>query len=99
MYNCILQVIDTLCNLKDQLIIWPNPNDKKMESMKNSNWKRFFSAIEKLDNIDIVLKFKPGVIFKREIFFNQKKWYTLDLYAICDFLKRFTNILASWPNL
>ena len=69
-----------------------------MESMKNSDWERFFIAVGKLDGIDIVLKFKPGGIFKGEIFFNRKKRYALDLYAVCDSTKRFIYILVSWPN-
>lgn len=64
MYNCTLRVIDALCNLKDQLIIWPNQDKRKMESMKNSDREGFLGAVGKLDGTDIVLKFKPGGIFK-----------------------------------
>lgn len=67
--------------------------------MKNSNQKRFFDVVEKLDSKDIMFKFKSKRIFKKGDFFNWKKCYTLNLYAICDFLKKFTYILASWPNL
>lgn len=67
--------------------------------MKNSNREGFFSKVEKLDSTDIMLKFKPKEIFRREIFFNWKKRYTPDLYVIGDSSKRFIYILASWPNL
>ncbi len=67
--------------------------------MKNSDREGFFGVVRKLDGTDIVLKFKPGEIFKGEIFFNWKKRYVLDLCAVCDFLKRFTYICADRPNL
>ena len=67
--------------------------------MKNSDWEGFFGAVGKLDGTDIVLKFKPGRIFKGEIFFNWKKRYALDLCAVYDSSKRFIYILAGWPNL
>lgn len=66
-----------------------------MESMENSDWEGFLGAVGKLDSTDIILKFKPGRIFKGEIFFNQKKSYGLDLFAICNSSKRFTYIHAS----
>ena len=42
--------------------------------MKNWNQKNFLKIIKKLDNINIMLKFKLGKILKREIFFNQKNF-------------------------
>ena len=98
MYDCTLRVIEALCNLKDQLIIWPNQDKRKIESMKNSDREEFLVAGGKLDSTDIVLKFKPGGIFKGEIFFNRKKRYALDLCAVCDSSKKFTYIFAGWPN-
>lgn len=98
MYDCTLRVIEALCNLKDQLIIWPTQDKRKYESIKNSDREGFLGAVGKLDGTNIVLKFKPGGIFKGEIFFNRKKRYALDLCAICDSSKRFTYILAGWPN-
>ena len=95
---CTLRVIEALCKLKDQLIIWPNQDKRKYESMKNSDREGFLGAVGKLDDTDIVLKFKPGGIFKGGIFFNRKKRYALDLCTICDSSKRFTYILAGWPN-
>lgn len=38
--------------------------------MKNNNQKRFLDIVEKLDGINIILKFNPGEIFKEKIFFN-----------------------------
>lgn len=70
MYDCTLQVIEALCKLKDQLITWPNQNKRKIKSMKNCDQEGFLGSVGKLDGIDIMLKFKPGEIFKREIFFN-----------------------------
>lgn len=69
-----------------------------MESMKNSDWEGFLGVVGKLDGTDIVLKFKPGGIFKGEIFFNRKKRQAVDLCTLCDSSKRFTYILAGWPN-
>lgn len=63
-------MIDVIYYLKDQLIIWPNQEKKKMENMKNSNQKEFFDVVEILNGTNIVLKFKLGGIFKRKIFFN-----------------------------
>lgn len=88
MYDCTLRVIEALCKLKDQLIIWPNQNKRKMESMKNSDREGFLGAVGELDGTDIVLKFKPGGAFRGEIFFNRKKRYALDLCAVCDSSKR-----------
>ena len=98
MYDYTLRVIEALCNLKDQLIIWPNQNKRKIEGMKNSDREGFLGAVEKLDGTDIVLKLKPGRIFKGDILFNRKKRYALDLCAVCDSSKRFTYILTGWPN-
>lgn len=75
MYDCTLQVIGALCNLKDQFIIWPNEDKRKIENMRNSDREGFLGTVGKLDGTDIVLKFKPGGIFKEEIFFNRKKCY------------------------
>lgn len=47
---------------------------------------------------DIVLKHKPGGNYNGEVFFTRKKVYALDLCAVCDSDKRFTYILAGWPN-
>lgn len=38
--------------------------------MKNNNKKRFLDFIEKIDDINIVLKYKPGNIYNRKIFFT-----------------------------
>lgn len=82
MYDCTLRVIEALCKLKDQLIIWPNQNKRKIESMKNSDRERFLGSVGKLDGTDIVLKFKPGGIFKGEIFFNRKKHYARPMRSL-----------------
>lgn len=92
-------MIDALCNLKDHLIILPNQDKKMMENIKNSDWKRFLGVIKKLDGTNIVLKFKLRGIFKKEIFFNQKKRYALDLYTVCDSSKKKFYIFVGWPNL
>ena len=60
MYYCTLRVIKALCKLKDQLIIWPNQNNRKIESIKNSDRAGFLGSVGKLDGTDIVLKFKSG---------------------------------------
>lgn len=38
--------------------------------MKNNNQKGFFDIVEKLDGINIILKFNLREIFKEKIFFN-----------------------------
>lgn len=48
--------------------------------------------------MDIILKFKPGGYFKEELFFTWKKRYALDIHAICNSSKKFTYVLAGWPN-
>lgn len=52
-----------------------------------------------MDSTDKMLKFKSREIFKRQIFFNWKKRYILNLYVISDFSKRFIYILVGWSNL
>ena len=45
-----------------------------------------------------MLEHKPGGIFEGETFFTRKKVYALDLCAVFDSDRRFTYILAGWPN-
>lgn len=66
--------------------------------MKNSDREEFLGVVGKLDGTDIVLEFKPGGVFKGEIFFNRKKRFALDLCAVCDSSKRFIYILAGLSN-
>lgn len=88
MYDCTLQVIVTLINLKNQLIIWPNHDKKKIESMKNNDRERFLGAVGKLDGINIMLKLKPGGIFKKRNFFQLKKILCPGLMRRLWFLKK-----------
>lgn len=41
--------------------------------MINNEYKGFINAIGKVDKINIILKFKSGKYFKKELFFIQKK--------------------------
>lgn len=62
--------------------------------MNNDSWKKFLETVKKIDNIDIELKYKPERIYKRGTFFITKKFYTLNLYAVCNLNKQFPYILA-----
>lgn len=52
--------------------------------MNNNFQKRFLGVVRKINNINIILKHKPGRIYKGKTFFNRKKVYRLDLYMIYD---------------
>lgn len=96
-YNTTSRVVEALCNLKDTVICWPSTRKRRYESMSNDAREGFLEAVGKIDGMDIVLKYKPGGNYN-EVFFTRKKVYALDLCAVCDSDKRFTYILAGWPN-
>ena len=66
--------------------------------MVNGTWEGFIGVVGKVDGTDIVSGFKPRGEFKGELFYNRKNRYALDLCAVCDSDKKFTYILAGWPN-
>lgn len=66
--------------------------------MNNDSREGFLGAVGKIDVTDIVLKHKPGGIYEGETSFTRKKVYALELCAVCDSDRRFTYILAGWPN-
>lgn len=43
--------------------------------MNNDSWERVLGTFRKIDNIDIILKHKPGRIYKRKTWFTRKKVY------------------------
>lgn len=63
-------MVETLFNLKNQLITWPNSYKQLHKSMVNDERGRFIGAVDKIDKIDIILKFKSGSHFKEELFFT-----------------------------
>ncbi len=63
--------------------------------MKNNSKEGFLGCVGNVDSIDIVLKYKPRCLYNRELFFIQKKKYTLDLCAVCDSGIQFIYILVS----
>ena len=97
-YNCTRRVVEALFNLQDQLITWPNSRKQLHESMVNDEREGFIGAVGKVDGTDIILKFKPSGHFKGELFFTRKKRYAMDICAVCDSSKKFTYVLAGWPN-
>lgn len=66
--------------------------------MVNGTREGFIGAVGKVDGTDIVSGFKPRGEFKRELFYNRKNQYPFDLCAVCDSAKKFTYILAGWPD-
>lgn len=62
--------METLYNLQNKVIVWLDKDKKKRESMKNNNREGFLGYVGKVDSIDIVLKYKPGDVYIREIFFT-----------------------------
>ncbi len=50
-----------------------NLNNKKNKSIENDQHEKFLSYIGKVDNINIILKYKPRKVYNKEIFFIQKK--------------------------
>lgn len=50
--------------------------------MKNQDWKKFLDNIDKLNNIYIVLQYKPGGVFYEKHFYIWKKRHVIHLYAI-----------------
>lgn len=66
--------------------------------MTNQKRARFLKAIEKTDRINIVLYYKPRGKLLEELFFNQKKQYTIDFYIICNFDKQITYMLTDFLN-
>lgn len=95
MHKTTSRVVEALCNLKDKVIEWPNKDEKRRESMKNNNKKRFLGCMEKVDSIDIVLKYKSRDVYNKEIFFTQKKKFVLDLFVVHNSNIRFIYILAN----
>lgn len=72
-YNTTSCVIETLCNLKDKMIIWPSTRQRKYESMINNDREGFLGTVGKIDGTDIILKHKPGGIYDGETFSQEKK--------------------------
>lgn len=71
MYKTISRVVEALCNLKDKVIEWPNKDEKRRKNMKNDSRKGFLGCMGKVDGTDIVLKYKPGGVYNREVFFTR----------------------------
>ena len=63
-------MIEALFNLKDQFITWLNSRKRLHKSMVNDERQGFIGVVGKVDGTDIILKFKPGGHFKRELFFT-----------------------------
>lgn len=73
-------------------------DERRNESLPNQEHAGFLGAVEKVDRTDIVLHYKPGGELLGEYFFNRKKRYAIDLYAICDSDKRITYMLTGFSN-
>lgn len=73
-------------------------NKRQIESIKNQDCERFFGTIEKVDGKDIILQYKLGGVFYRKHFYTWKKRYSIDLYVVCNWQKRFIYTLASFSN-
>lgn len=90
----LLVLLKLFVILKNKIIIWPLSRQKKYESMNNNSRERFLGVVGKINGIDIILKYKPGGIYKGETFFTRKKVYALDLCAIYDLNTRFIYIFT-----
>lgn len=73
MHKTTLQIIESLCNLKDVGIEWPNKDAKRKKSIENVIGEGFLGCVRKVDGTNIILKNKPGVFYNKKIFFIQKK--------------------------
>lgn len=63
-------MVEALFNLKDKIIICLDSQKRLHESLLNDKQKGFIGAVGKVDNTDIILKFKPRGHFKGELFFT-----------------------------
>lgn len=73
MHKTISQVVEVLCNLKDKVIEQLNKDQKRRESIKNNSRERFLGYVRKIDSTKIVLKYKSGGVYNREIFLLERK--------------------------
>lgn len=62
--------------------------------MTNDERKEFIEIVYKIDETNIVLAYKFEDDYQREIFFNRKKRYALNLCAICNDRKEITYMLT-----
>jgi hypothetical protein len=99
LFNCIKRVIEALCRLKDQFVKWSNSRARTRKSLQNNErQKNFIDAVNKINETNVVLNIKSRKKYEKELFFNRKKRYEIDLCAACDCNKRFTYFLCEWSN-
>ena len=98
-FDCIKRVIEALCRLKNRFVKWPNERNRTRESLINNKRQyEFIEVVDKVNGTDIALSIKSKDKYDDELFFNRKKRYALNLYAVCDFNKRINYSLTEWSN-
>jgi hypothetical protein len=99
LFDCIKRVVEALCRLKNKFVKWSNSKARTRESLQNNErQKDFIEVVGKVDETDIVLNIKSDDKYERELFFNRKKRYVIDLCAACDCSKRFIYFFCEWSN-
>jgi hypothetical protein len=99
LFDCIKRVVEALCRLKNKFVKWSNSKARIKESLQNNErQKNFIEAVNKIDEMNIVLNIKSKDKYERKLFFNRKKRYVIDLCAACDSSKRFIYFLCEWSN-
>lgn len=66
--------------------------------INNERQREFIDVVDKKNETNIVLNIKSKDKYEKELFFNRKKKYVLNLYAVCDSSWRFIYFLCEWLN-
>jgi hypothetical protein len=99
LFDCIKRVVEALCRLKNKFVKWSNSKARIKESLQNDErQKNFIKAVNKINEMNIILNIKSKDKYEKELFFNRKKRYVIDLCAACDNNKRFIYFLCEWSN-
>jgi hypothetical protein len=93
--NYVRRCVKALHELKEEVVAWPNEDDKK-EMKARLSALGFRHCIGIIDGTLVVLDFQPEKF--HECYYSRKSCYALNVMIICDDRKRITYYYAGWPG-
>lgn len=96
--NCIYRVIYALFQLCNKYIILPTFSERCLRSLENQTRKRFTGAIGKVDDIDIVLLYKPGSDLIGKYYYTKKNQNFLNLCVVYNSSKMFIYAITGYSG-
>ncbi|MBW0496046.1 hypothetical protein O181_035761 [Austropuccinia psidii MF-1] len=89
------RTIEAIYQLGCNYLVWPNEERRGVISNFMSQ-EGFQGCVGFVDGTTIPLFQRPGL--DREVFYDRKSWYSLNVQLVCDQQKHITAILTGWPG-